>query len=46
MKVTANAVAQFGGKALDALMLSATLNPGQLGIVREIVDGDLDQHRG
>ncbi len=38
----ANAVAQFGGKTLDALMLSATLNPGQLSIVREIVDGDLD----
>ena len=36
------AVAQFGGKTLDALMLSATLNPGQLSIVREIVDGDLD----
>ncbi|MGO4525956.1 peroxidase family protein [Microvirga sp. 2MCAF35] len=35
------AVAQFGGKTLDALMLSATLNPGQLSIVREIVDGDL-----
>ena len=31
---------QFGGKTLDALMLSATLNPGQLSIVREIVDGD------
>ena len=37
-----DAVAQFGGKTLDALMLSATLNPGQLSIVREIVDGDLD----
>ena len=37
-----SAVAQFGGKTLDALMLSATLNPGQLSIVREIVDGDLD----
>ncbi|WP_114944093.1 peroxidase family protein [Microvirga calopogonii] len=36
------AIAQFGGKTLDALMLSATLNPGQLSIVREIVDGDLD----
>ena len=36
------AVAQFGGKTLDALMLSATLNPGQLSIVREIVDGDMD----
>ena len=38
----AGAVAQFGGKTLDALMLSATLNPGQLSIVREIVDGDMD----
>ncbi|MBQ0823847.1 cadherin-like domain-containing protein [Microvirga sp. HBU67558] len=38
----ANAAAQFGGKTLDALMLSATLNPGQLSIVREIVDGDLN----
>ncbi|WP_262297610.1 peroxidase family protein [Microvirga sesbaniae] len=36
------ATAQFGGKTLDALMLSATLNPGQLSIVREIVDGDLN----
>jgi Ca2+-binding RTX toxin-like protein len=36
-----NAPAQFAGKTLDALMLSATLNPGQLSIVREIVDGDL-----
>ena len=35
-------MAQFGGKTLDALMLSATLNPGQLAIVREIVDGDMD----
>ena len=35
-------MAQFGGKTLDALMLSATLNPGQLSIVREIVDGDMD----
>jgi Ca2+-binding RTX toxin-like protein len=34
--------AAFGGKTLDALMLSATLNPGQLSIVREIVDGDLN----
>lgn len=36
------AVPLFGGKTLDALMLSATLNPGQLSIVREIVDGDLN----
>ena len=33
------APAAFDGKTLDALMLSATLNPGQLSIVREIVDG-------
>ncbi|MBL0407568.1 heme peroxidase, partial [Microvirga aerilata] len=36
----ADAVAQFGGKTLDALMLSRTLNPGQLSIVREIVKDD------
>lgn len=36
------AVAQFGGRSLDALMFDRTLNPGQLSIVREIVDGDLD----
>ena len=35
--VRAGAVAQFGGKALSALMLDRTLNPGQLSIVREIV---------
>ncbi|MEE1656240.1 peroxidase family protein [Microvirga sp. CF3062] len=34
------AVAQFGGRTLDALMLNATLNPGQLSIVREIVKDD------
>ncbi|MCB5174238.1 cadherin-like domain-containing protein [Microvirga sp. SM9] len=34
------AVAQFGGKTLDALMLDRTLNPGQLSIVREIVKDD------
>lgn len=33
----AGAVAQFGGKALNALMLDRTLNPGQLSIVREVV---------
>jgi hypothetical protein len=32
-----NAEAQFGGKTLNALMLDRTLNPGQLSIVREIV---------
>lgn len=36
----ANAVAQFGGKTLDALMLAGTLNPGQLSIVREVVKDD------
>ncbi|WP_201863914.1 peroxidase family protein [Microvirga soli] len=36
----AGAVAQFGGKTLDALMLSRTLNPGQLSIVREVVKDD------
>ncbi|MER2264447.1 DUF4214 domain-containing protein, partial [Methylobacterium oxalidis] len=34
------AVAQFGGTTLDALMLSRTLNPGQLSIVREVVKDD------
>lgn len=34
------AVAQFGGKGLDTLMLEGELNPGQLSIVREIVDGN------
>lgn len=38
--VRAGAVAQFGGKALTALMLERTLNPGQLSIVREIVKDD------
>ncbi|MFC3632084.1 peroxidase family protein [Paracoccus angustae] len=38
--VRAGAVAQFGGKALNALMLDRTLNPGQLSIVREIVKDD------
>lgn len=37
-----NAVAQFGGLSLDALMLAGTLNPGQLQIVREIVDGNAE----
>ncbi len=30
----------FGGRTLDALMFDRTLNPGQLEIVREIIDGD------
>ena len=37
----ANAVAQFGGRSLDELMFDRTVNPGQLEIVREIVDGDI-----
>ena len=35
------AVAQFGGRELDALMFDRTVNPGQLSIVREIVEGDV-----
>lgn len=38
--LVAGAVAQFGGKGLDTLMLEGTLNPGQLSIVREIVNGN------
>jgi Ca2+-binding RTX toxin-like protein len=34
------AMAEFGGKTLDALMLNRTLNPGQLSIIREIVKDD------
>ncbi|MCG7394811.1 heme peroxidase [Microvirga sp. ACRRW] len=37
----ADAVAQFGGRTLQALMLDRTFNPGQLSIVREIAEGDL-----
>ena len=44
--VKPGAVAQFGGKTLNALMLDRDLNPGQLSIVREIVRdngvGDID----
>ncbi len=32
----------YGGRTLDALMFDRTLNPGQLEIAREILDGDLD----
>ncbi len=32
----------FGGRTLDALMFDRTLNPSQLEIVREILDGDVD----
>jgi Ca2+-binding RTX toxin-like protein len=38
--LVAGAAAQFGGRSLDALMFDRTLNPGQLSIVREIVDGN------
>src|SRR5690606_20838243 len=37
-----NAVPQFGGLSLDALMLAGTLNPGELQIVREMVDGNVE----
>ena len=30
----------FGGRTLDRLMFDATLNPGSLTIIREILDGD------
>jgi len=32
----------YGGRTLNALMFDRTLNPGQLAIVREILDGDPD----
>ncbi|RYU56879.1 heme peroxidase [Methylolobus aquaticus] len=32
----------YGGRTLNALMFDRTLNPGQLDIVREILDGDPD----
>ena len=32
----------FGGRTLDSLMFDRTLNPGQLSIVREVLDGDPD----
>lgn len=32
----------YGGRTLDSLMFDRTLNPGQLSIVREILDGDPD----
>jgi Ca2+-binding RTX toxin-like protein len=38
-EVVQGAVAQFGGKTLQQTMFDRTLNPGQLSIVREIVDG-------
>lgn len=39
-EVVQGAVAQFGGKTLQQTMFDRTLNPGQLSIVREIVDGN------
>jgi Ca2+-binding RTX toxin-like protein len=41
-EVVQGATAQFGGKTLQQTMFDRTLNPGQLSIVREIVDGDLN----
>ncbi|MFD1327188.1 peroxidase family protein [Mycoplana ramosa] len=38
-EVVDGATAQFGGKTLQQTMFDRTLNPGQLSIVREIVDG-------
>ena len=38
--VDMNGEVMFGGKTLDQLMLDRTLNPGQLAIVREILDGN------
>src|SRR5690606_9246199 len=38
--LVAGTVAQFGGRNLDAPHFDRTLNPGQLSIVREIVDGN------
>ncbi|PKO26172.1 MAG: heme peroxidase, partial [Betaproteobacteria bacterium HGW-Betaproteobacteria-9] len=32
----------FGGRSLNSMMMDRTLNPGQLSIVREILDGDED----
>ncbi|WP_264048359.1 peroxidase family protein [Methylobacterium flocculans] len=37
---TPNAIPQFGGRPLTDLMFDRTINPGQLAIVREMVDGD------
>ncbi|WP_114948334.1 peroxidase family protein [Microvirga calopogonii] len=41
-EVVGGAVAQFGGRTLQQTMFDRTLNPGQLSIVREIVDGGQD----
>ncbi|PJR09114.1 peroxidase family protein [Sinorhizobium meliloti] len=38
-EVAEGAAAQFGGRTLQQTMFDRTLNPGQLSIVREIVDG-------
>ena len=34
-------IEMYGGRSLDSLMFDRTLNPGQLTIVRELLDGDL-----
>jgi Ca2+-binding RTX toxin-like protein len=39
-EIVEGAQAQFGGKTLQQTMFDRTLNPGQLSIVREIVDGN------
>ena len=39
--VVQGAVAAFTGRSLDALMFSRTVNPGELYIVREIIDGNV-----
>lgn len=38
-EIPATATAAFGGKALSDLLLERTITPGQMEIVREIVDG-------
>lgn len=39
---TAPGYTAHAGRTLDSLMFDRTLNPGQLYIIREILDGDLD----
>ena len=39
---TSPAYAAHQGRTLDSMMFDRTLNPGQLYIIREILDGDLD----
>ena len=38
--VTATTPALYNGRTLDSLMFDRTLNPGQLFIIREVLDGD------